>query len=152
MKVSRGTFLVIVRIVLGGVFLYAGFAKITDPTAFAGSIAAYRILPYFGNYLVAAVLPWVEVLCGLLLIVDYRTRGAAAIVALPENPWTPVPVPNVWPTTAGLPPEKLEPYMAVFELLLAETPTFEALLAYTPVPSVESPLTPTADESWFAEP
>ncbi len=70
----------IIRLALGGIFLYAGFAKIADPTAFAGNIAAYRVLPYFGNYLAAAILPWLEALCGVLLIVDFRTRGAAAVI------------------------------------------------------------------------
>jgi len=73
-------FHLIVRLILGGVFLYAGFVKIADPTAFAGTIAAYRILPYFGNYLAAAILPWIEMTCGVLLIVGYRTRPAAALI------------------------------------------------------------------------
>lgn len=68
------------RIILGAVFLYAGSLKIADPATFAGSIAAYRILPVFGNYLVAAILPWMELLCGLLLIVNYRVRAAALLV------------------------------------------------------------------------
>jgi putative oxidoreductase len=82
MRVARISPLVVVRLVLGGIFLYAGFTKIGDPTAFAGAIASYRILPYLGNYLVAAILPWLEVLCGLLLITDYRTRAAASCVAI----------------------------------------------------------------------
>jgi len=73
-------FYIIARFVLGGVFLYAGFVKITNPTVFAGEIAAYRILPYFGNYLTAAILPWVEAICGLLLIIGCRTRAAAAVI------------------------------------------------------------------------
>ncbi len=73
-------FHLVARLVLGGVFLYAGFVKIADPTAFAGEIAAYRLLPYFGNYLAAAVLPWLEVICGVLLIVGYRTVAAAAVI------------------------------------------------------------------------
>jgi uncharacterized membrane protein YphA (DoxX/SURF4 family) len=82
MRIDRISLHVIVRLALGGIFLYAGFTKIGDPTAFAGAVAAYRILPYFGNYLVAAVLPWFEALCGLLLIVDYRTRAAASWVLI----------------------------------------------------------------------
>jgi putative oxidoreductase len=70
----------ILRLVLGGVFLYAGVVKIADPTRFAGEIAAYRLLPYFGNYLTAALLPWLEMLCGVLLIAGFRTRGAAVIL------------------------------------------------------------------------
>ncbi len=79
MSAKRELFHLVVRLVLGGVFLYAGVVKIADPAAFAGNIAAYRLLPYFGNYLAAAVLPWLEAICGTLLIVGYRTRGAAAV-------------------------------------------------------------------------
>ena len=80
MRTKEEGFHLIIRLVLGGVFLYAGFVKIADPTAFAGDIAVYRVLPYFGNYLAAAILPWLEALCGLLLIVGFRTRGAAAVI------------------------------------------------------------------------
>ena len=72
----------IIRVVLGLVFLYAGALKIADPVAFAGNVAAYRLLPYFGNYLVAATLPWVEAICGIMLIIGWRTRGAAAIISI----------------------------------------------------------------------
>jgi putative oxidoreductase len=71
---------VVIRIGLGLVFVYAGILKISNPTAFAGSVAAYKILPYGLNYLVAAVLPWVETICGLLLVVGYRARAAAFII------------------------------------------------------------------------
>lgn len=74
-------FLLFLRISLGLVFVYAGVLKIRDPIAFAGSVAAYKLLPYFFNYLVAATIPWVELTCGLLLIVGYRVRAAAGITA-----------------------------------------------------------------------
>jgi putative oxidoreductase len=80
---SRGMnkyFYIVVRIVLGLVFVYAGVLKILDPVAFAGSVAAYKILPYGLNYLVAAVLPWVETICGLLLVAGYRVKVAACII------------------------------------------------------------------------
>jgi uncharacterized membrane protein YphA (DoxX/SURF4 family) len=67
---------------MGGVFLYAGGLKIADPAAFAGSVAAYKLIPTFGNYLVAATLPWVEVLCGLLLVAGYRVRAGATLILL----------------------------------------------------------------------
>ncbi|RII26379.1 MAG: DoxX family protein [Geobacter sp.] len=72
----------VIRVVLGLVFLYAGVLKIADPVAFAGNVAAYRLLPYFGNYLVATTLPWVETICGLMLIIGWRTRSAAALISL----------------------------------------------------------------------
>ena len=70
-----------VRILLGAVFIYAALLKIADPVAFAGSVAAYRILPYFASYLTAATLPFLELSCGLLLVCGYRVRGGALIVA-----------------------------------------------------------------------
>jgi len=72
---------VLVRMALGAVFIYAAVLKIADPVAFAGSVAAYQILPYFGSYLTAAVLPFVELTCGVLLVTGYRVKGGALIIA-----------------------------------------------------------------------
>ncbi len=81
MKEEIGKYLpVVVRIGLGAVFVYAGILKIIDPVAFAGSVAAYKILPYNLNFLVAAILPWIETICGVLLIAGYRVKAAACIV------------------------------------------------------------------------
>jgi uncharacterized membrane protein YphA (DoxX/SURF4 family) len=80
MKAKRHILLAL-RIGLGVVFVYAGILKIREPVAFAGSVAAYKILPYYLNYLVAATIPWVEAACGLLLIVGCRVKAAAGIVA-----------------------------------------------------------------------
>lgn len=67
------------RLGLGGLFLYAGLLKAGDVTAFAGDVANYQILPYRWNYLVAATLPYVEFLAGLLLIANRRVRPAALV-------------------------------------------------------------------------
>jgi len=67
------------RLTLGGLFLYAGLSKAGDVTAFARDVANYRILPYSWNYLVAAILPYVEFLAGLLLVAGRRVRPAALV-------------------------------------------------------------------------
>jgi len=67
------------RLVLGGLFLYAGLAKAGDVTAFARDVANYRLLPYSWNYLAAAILPYVEFLSGLLLVAGRRVRPAALV-------------------------------------------------------------------------
>ncbi|BEH09039.1 MULTISPECIES: MauE/DoxX family redox-associated membrane protein [Geobacter] len=72
----------LLRVTLGAVFLYAAVIKIANPPAFAGNVAAYQLLPYAGNYLVAAILPWIEAICGLLLVTGWRARSAAALVAV----------------------------------------------------------------------
>ncbi|WP_020675112.1 MauE/DoxX family redox-associated membrane protein [Geopsychrobacter electrodiphilus] len=68
------------RLLLAGVFIYAGFLKGLDPVAFAGQVAAYKILPYAFNYFVAATLPFVEVLCGILLLLNQRVRPALLVL------------------------------------------------------------------------
>lgn len=72
---------VAVRISLGAIFIYAALPKIADPVAFAGSVANYRILPYFWSYLAAAALPFLELICGLLLVSGYRVKTGALIIA-----------------------------------------------------------------------
>ena len=68
------------RLSLAGVFIYAGYLKGSDPVAFAGQVAAYQLLPYAFNYLVAAMLPFVELLCGVLLLLNRRVRPALLVL------------------------------------------------------------------------
>ena len=68
------------RLALALVFVYAGAVKIQDIIAFAGHVAAYQILPYAMNYLVAATLPYVEFLAGVLLLLNVRVRPALVAV------------------------------------------------------------------------
>ncbi len=68
------------RLALALTFVYAGAVKMQDVVAFAGHIAAYQILPYAMNYLVAATLPYVEFLAGLLLLLNARVRPALLVI------------------------------------------------------------------------
>ncbi len=70
------------RLLLGGLFLYAGVVKAQDVVAFAGNIAAYQLLPYQANYLLAATLPYIEIIAALLLLSGRRVRPAALLCAL----------------------------------------------------------------------
>ncbi|MFQ6093484.1 MAG: MauE/DoxX family redox-associated membrane protein [bacterium] len=69
------------RIVLGALFLYAGYEKILYPEAFAKAIANYRLLPSVFIGLLATFLPWLELLCGFLLIAGVFTRSSALLVS-----------------------------------------------------------------------
>jgi uncharacterized membrane protein YphA (DoxX/SURF4 family) len=74
------TLLLFFRLAVGGLFLYAGISKGLDPRAFAGEVAAYRLLPYSLNLLVAVTLPGVEIVCGGLLLWGCKVQPAALVL------------------------------------------------------------------------
>lgn len=65
------------RLLLGGVFIYAGTLKIISPQPFADSIATFRLLPAPFIDLLALGLPIFEVVVGGLLLFGIRVRAAA---------------------------------------------------------------------------
>lgn len=68
------------RLVLGGVYLYAGVVKSADVVVFARDVANYQLLPYAWNYLTAATLPYVETVAALLLLCNRKVRPAALVL------------------------------------------------------------------------
>jgi len=62
-------FMIIARIVLGAVFVYASFDKMANPDAFLKIIHNYRLLPVQLENPLAIFLPWMELITGLMLIV-----------------------------------------------------------------------------------
>jgi len=64
------------RLIIGGVFIYASFYKIADPSSFAMSIWYYHMVPGNMINLMALILPWMELMCGLSLVVGVWYRGA----------------------------------------------------------------------------
>lgn len=85
---ARNPYLLLtLRLILAGVFLYAGFQKIGKPLMFADEIRMYGILdrgPLL--YTVAVVLPWLEILCGVSLVTGVFLRGSAFLLML-LNAW-----------------------------------------------------------------
>jgi uncharacterized membrane protein YphA (DoxX/SURF4 family) len=72
----------VARLVTGGVWVWAGLAKLTDPFGSAQAVRAYQILPWRVADVVGHVLPSVEIVVGLALILGVLTRGAAVVSAL----------------------------------------------------------------------
>ena len=73
---------IVLRILLGGLFIYASQSKILDPAGFSRTVYHYKLLPVGAVNLVAITLPWVELLTGVLLVTGIRVRGAALVAAL----------------------------------------------------------------------
>jgi uncharacterized membrane protein YphA (DoxX/SURF4 family) len=69
------------RLYLAAIFLLACWHKILEPAAFALDIATYQILPLGLVNPLAIVLPWVELAAGLMLLLGFRTRAAALLMA-----------------------------------------------------------------------
>ncbi|MGI5130928.1 MauE/DoxX family redox-associated membrane protein [Pseudonocardia sp. CA-107938] len=70
------------RLLLGGVWLWAGFAKVVDLDASVRAVRAYELLPEPVVPAIGAALPLVEILLGLLLVVGAFVRPAAAVSAV----------------------------------------------------------------------
>jgi uncharacterized membrane protein YphA (DoxX/SURF4 family) len=67
----------VARVVLAGVFAWAGMAKVADPDAAVRAVRAYRILPEALVRPVAWGLPFVEVAIAVLLLAGIATRLSA---------------------------------------------------------------------------
>ena len=65
------------RLILGGVFIWAGIIKITNPLGFAQDIANYQVLPNSLSFFLALFLPWIEVICGVFIITGLFLRSSS---------------------------------------------------------------------------
>jgi len=72
--------LTIIRLIAGGFFVYASLDKIVHPEAFAKIVHNYRVLPGALINVFAVILPWLELFCGMALMLGTRIKGAAAIL------------------------------------------------------------------------
>ncbi|NIM59826.1 MAG: DoxX family membrane protein [Candidatus Aminicenantes bacterium] len=73
--------LIAFRLVVGGMFIWAGVSKIIDPLGFAQNIANYRVFPEGASFFLALVLPWIEVICGLSLISGIFRYSSALLLS-----------------------------------------------------------------------
>ena len=88
------------RLVLGGIFIYAGFSKLLLPnthlwpmfvlrfslsmnlSSFAQQVESYKMISPEASQLVAHTLPFVEIVLGFLLLIGWRLRIWSAAVTL----------------------------------------------------------------------
>jgi len=70
-----------VRLIIGGLFLYAGLGKIIAPLDFAASMYNYKLLPDELIGPVAVAIPWIETLAGICLLLGFNTKGGSLAIA-----------------------------------------------------------------------
>lgn len=70
----------ILRLLVGGAFVFAGVMKIADPAKFVLDVENYRLVPHVLVNLVAILVPWTEVVTGFFVLVGIWQRAAALII------------------------------------------------------------------------
>lgn len=80
--VSVQRLLFVNRLLLGGLFIYAAVPKMLAPDAFAVAVYNYRLLPDGAIGIVAAGLPWIELVAGCMLVAGVRCRSACLVLTV----------------------------------------------------------------------
>jgi len=73
---------VLARLVVGGVWIWAGLAKLPHPDTSVSAVRAYQLLPTGIADTVGQVLPMVEVVIGACLVLGLLIRFSAVVSAL----------------------------------------------------------------------
>lgn len=79
---SNKYFQLAIRVILGGLFIYASIGKIFDPQAFAKAVNNYQILPVGLANFVAMTVPYIEFFAGTFLIIGKYKKGAALLIGV----------------------------------------------------------------------
>jgi len=69
------------RLIVAAVLIYAAVQKVWMPLEFARLIREYHILPDQVLNLVAVVLPWLEIVCGVCFLTGLWLMGSAALLS-----------------------------------------------------------------------
>jgi putative oxidoreductase len=72
----------LMRVLLGGLFVFAGATKLYDPAAFASELQRYQAAPWTIGALLAIYLPWLEVSAGAFLLSRRIESGALLVITL----------------------------------------------------------------------
>jgi uncharacterized membrane protein YphA (DoxX/SURF4 family) len=81
MKFLENKFVIIaLRLIIGGVFIYASIGKLLNPEDFSRAIRSYDLLPLVSISFLSVILPFVEFLSGLFLILGIFKRGSSFII------------------------------------------------------------------------
>jgi uncharacterized membrane protein YphA (DoxX/SURF4 family) len=80
MKNGLGMIVLLARLLIGGILIYACIEKIVNPGEFARAIDNYHIIPFGLENSMAIILPWLELTIGICLILGVFLDGASFLV------------------------------------------------------------------------
>lgn len=78
-RLHRGIPIFMLRVILGGLFIYASLHKIHDAVRFKDAVGNYEILPYWIVNVTAITIPWLEFMIGILLIAGVIVRACTIV-------------------------------------------------------------------------
>jgi len=78
--ISNQYLLFLFRVIVGLIFIYSGIIKIIDTQGFSNSIYNYKLLPDLLINFLAVILPWIELITGLLLLLGITIKENALII------------------------------------------------------------------------
>lgn len=73
---------ILIRLIIGGVYIYVAWNKLINPEEFAKAIKNYDMLPVQLINIIAITLPYIELFAGLFLIFGFYKKGSSAILGL----------------------------------------------------------------------
>jgi uncharacterized membrane protein YphA (DoxX/SURF4 family) len=79
---SNKYFLLLLRLLLALVFIFAAIEKIAAPGNFSVSIANYKLLPSEIINIPAIIIPWIELISGSLLLLGISVKENSTIITL----------------------------------------------------------------------
>ncbi len=71
---------VLLRSMLAGLFIYAGTTKVLDPQQFLDSVLSFHLVNYPIALAVIWYLPWLEILCGAMLLFSWGRSASSRIL------------------------------------------------------------------------
>ena len=71
--------ILMIRFLLGLIFVYASYDKILDPEKFARDISNYHVVPFGLENTIAIILPWLELIIGLGIIIGVCINASVFI-------------------------------------------------------------------------
>lgn len=82
-KIINNDYLILlVRIAVGAIFIYASINKITNPAQFARIVYNYHLVPSDLINIFALILPWVEIAAGICIMLGIWKEGGILLANL----------------------------------------------------------------------
>ena len=78
---SSKYFLLVLRLVVGGFFVFASIDKLMNQEEFAKAIYNYKFLPSVFINIFAIIIPYMELIAGSLLILGIYKRGSSFLIS-----------------------------------------------------------------------